>query len=101
MILIDMNQIAVANLMMNLKMNNSKTVDESMVRHMILNSIRMYRKEHHSEYGEVVLTWDSKHLYGRFSFISDLILFRQSNIEFQSKSLDSRPFFLPALYCGK
>ena len=42
-----MNQIAVANLMMNLKMNNSKTIDENMVRHMILNSIRMYRKEHH------------------------------------------------------
>ena len=60
-----MNQIAVANLMMNLKMNNSKTVDESMVRHMILNSIRMYRKEHHSEYGEVVLTWDSKHSWRR------------------------------------
>ena len=65
MILIDMNQIAVANLMMNLKMNNSKTIDESMVRHMILNSIRMYRKEHHSEYGEVVLTWDSKHSWRR------------------------------------
>ena len=65
MILIDMNQIAVANLMMNLKMNNSKTLDESMVRHMILNSIRMYRKEHHSEYGEVVLTWDSKHSWRR------------------------------------
>ena len=65
MILIDMNQIAVANLMMNLKMNNSKTVDESMVRHMILNSIRMYRKEHHDEYGEVVLTWDSKHSWRR------------------------------------
>ena len=60
-----MNQIAVANLMMNLKMNNSKTVDESMVRHMILNSIRMYRKEHHDEYGEVVLTWDSKHSWRR------------------------------------
>ena len=60
-----MNQIAVANLMMNLKMNNSKTVDESMVRHMILNSIRMYRKEHRDEYGEVVLTWDSKHSWRR------------------------------------
>ena len=60
-----MNQIAVANLMMNLKMNNSKTIDESMVRHMILNSIRMYRMEHHSEYGEVVLTWDSKHSWRR------------------------------------
>ena len=68
MIIIDMNQIAVANLMMNLKMNNSKTIDESMVRHMILNSIRMYRMEHHSEYGEVVLTWDSKHSWRRDYF---------------------------------
>ena len=68
MILIDMNQIAVANLMMNLKMNNSKTIDESMVRHMILNSIRMYRIEHHDEYGEVVLTWDSKHSWRRDYF---------------------------------
>ena len=63
-----MNQIAVANLMMNLKMNNSKTVDENMVRHMILNSIRMYRTEHHSEYGEVTLTWDSKHSWRRDYF---------------------------------
>ena len=68
MILIDMNQIAVANLMMNLKMNNSKTVDENMVRHMILNSIRMYRTEHRNEYGEVVLTWDSKHSWRRDYF---------------------------------
>ena len=65
MIIIDMNQIALANLMMNTKMNNSKTIDENMVRHMILNSIRMYRKEYHSEYGEVVLTWDSKHSWRR------------------------------------
>ena len=63
-----MNQIAVANLMMNLKMNNNKTIDESMVRHMILNSIRMYRMEHHDEYGEVVLTWDSKHSWRRDYF---------------------------------
>ena len=68
MILIDMNQIALASLMMNTKMNNSKTIDETMVRHMILNSIRMYRKEHHSEYGEVVLTWDSKHSWRRDYF---------------------------------
>ena len=60
-----MNQIALANLMMNMKMNNNKTIDENMVRHMILNSIRMYRKEHHNEYGEVVLTWDSKHSWRR------------------------------------
>ena len=63
-----MNQIALANLMMNMKMNNNKTIDENMVRHMILNSIRMYRKEHHNEYGEVVLTWDLKHSWRRDYF---------------------------------
>ena len=68
MILIDMNQIAVANLMMNLKMNKNKTIDENMVRHMILNPIRMYRTEHRNEYGEVVLTWDSKHSWRRDYF---------------------------------
>ena len=60
-----MNQIALASLMMNRKMNNNKTIDETMVRHMILNSIRMYRKQYHSEYGEVILTWDSKHSWRR------------------------------------
>ena len=63
-----MNQIAVANLMMNLKMNNSKTLDESMVRHMILNSIRMYRQQFNQEFGEVVLTYDSKHYWRRDYF---------------------------------
>ena len=63
-----MNQIALANLMMNTKMNNSKTIDENMVRHMILNSIRMYRKEYKEEYGEPVLTWDSKHSWRKDYF---------------------------------
>ena len=63
-----MNQIAVANLMMNLNMNKSKEVDEDTVRHMILNSIRMYRQEYKQEYGEPVLTWDSKHSWRRDYF---------------------------------
>ena len=68
MIIIDMNQIALANLMMNLNMNKSKEVDENMVRHMILNSIRMYRQEYKEEYGEPVLTWDSKHSWRKDYF---------------------------------
>ena len=68
MIIVDMNQISLASVMMYLGMKKTKEVDESMVRHMILNSIRMYRKEHHSEYGEVVLTWDSKHSWRRDYF---------------------------------
>ena len=63
-----MNQIAVANLMMNLNMNKSKEVDEDTVRHMILNSIRMYRQEYKEEYGEPVLTWDSKHSWRKDYF---------------------------------
>ena len=34
-----MNQIALASVMMQLNMNKTTTVDEGMVRHMILNSI--------------------------------------------------------------
>ena len=56
-----MNQISLASLMMYLNMNKTKEVDESMVRHMILNSIRMYRTNFKQEFGEVVLAWDSKH----------------------------------------
>ena len=68
MIIIDMNQIQLANLMMNLNMNKSKEVDEDTVRHMILNSIRMYRQEYKEEYGEPVLTWDSKHSWRKDYF---------------------------------
>jgi hypothetical protein len=68
MIIIDMNQIAVASLMMNLNINKTKEVDESMVRYMILNSIRMYRKKYLQEYGEVILSWDSKHSWRRDYF---------------------------------
>tara|TARA_Y100000004_G_scaffold148202_1_gene169651 strand:+ start:2634 stop:3476 length:843 start_codon:yes stop_codon:yes gene_type:complete len=59
MIIMDMNQISLASLMMNLNMTKSNTVDERMVRHMILNSIRMYRSDFYKEFGEIVLTYDS------------------------------------------
>ena len=68
MIIIDMNQISLASLMMDLNMRKSNEVDEGMVRHMILNSIRMYRQQFHQEYGEVVLTYDSKHYWRREVF---------------------------------
>ena len=68
MIIIDMNQISLASLMMDMNMRGSNTVDEGMVRHMILNSIRMYRQQFHNDYGEVVLTYDSKHYWRREVF---------------------------------
>ena len=63
-----MNQITLASLMMDMNMRKSNEVDEGMVRHMILNSIRLYRTQFNKDYGEVVLTYDSKHYWRREYF---------------------------------
>ena len=68
MIILDMNQISVASLMMQLNMSKTDVVDEDMVRHMILNSVRMYRTQFIKDYGEIVLAWDSKHYWRRDYF---------------------------------
>ena len=52
MILIDYSQIALSNIIVQ-KLN-----DESMIRHMILNSIRMYNKRYRDEYGQMVICAD-------------------------------------------
>jgi hypothetical protein len=52
-ILVDMNQISVASVMMHLHMTKQTKPDEDMVRHMILNSLRMYRMKFCDEYGEL------------------------------------------------
>jgi len=43
MVLVDMSQIMMANIMMQMYMSKEKEPEEEMVRHMILNSLRMYR----------------------------------------------------------
>ena len=63
-----MNQITLASVMMNFHMTKSEELEEDMIRHMILNSIRMYRTMFKEEYGEVVLTYDSRHYWRREIF---------------------------------
>ena len=63
-----MNQITLASVMMNMHMTKSDELEEDMIRHMILNSIRMYRTMFKEEYGEVVLTYDSRHYWRRDIF---------------------------------
>ena len=67
MILVDMNQISLASLMMHLHMNKGE-LDDEMVRHMILNSVRMYRTMFNEKYGEIVLTYDSRAYWRREVF---------------------------------
>lgn len=52
MILLDYSQIAISNIIVQ-KLN-----DENMIRHMILNSIRMYNKKYRKEYGQMVICAD-------------------------------------------
>ena len=52
MILLDYSQIALSNIIVQ-KLN-----DEDMIRHMILNSIRMYNKKYRKEYGQMVICAD-------------------------------------------
>ena len=50
MILLDLNQVMISNLMIQLQKNNDE-IEESFIRHMILNSIRMYNVKFGEEYG--------------------------------------------------
>ena len=68
MILVDMNQISLANVMMHLNMNKKTEPDKAMVRHMIYNSLRMYRSRFFEEYGEMVICYDSKSYWRREIF---------------------------------
>ena len=52
MILIDYNQICIANLMMQLKQSE---LSEDLIRHMILNSLRYNKQKFSKEFGELVI----------------------------------------------
>jgi len=68
MIIFDYQQVAISNLMEQI--GNSKTkVEESLVRHMILNSLRTYVKKFKSSHGpEVVIACDNKKYWRRDIF---------------------------------
>ena len=68
MILVDMSQIMMASIMMQMHMSKKSEPDEEMVRHMILNSLRMYRTRFLSEFGDMVLCYDSRHYWRRDYF---------------------------------
>jgi hypothetical protein len=68
MIIFDFNQVAISNLMEQI--GSSKTaVEESLVRHMILNSLRTYVKKFRDSHGpEVIIACDNKKYWRRDIF---------------------------------
>lgn len=66
MILVDMNQCMISNLMMQIRMNDG--LNEDMVRHMVLTALKSYKKKFYSDYGNMVLCYDSKHYWRKEVF---------------------------------
>jgi hypothetical protein len=60
MILVDLNQVLLSGLMAQISNQKSVKLDEGLVRHMILNILRMHIRNFRKDYGDVVLCCDNR-----------------------------------------
>lgn len=60
MILVDLNQVLLSGLMAQIASQKGVKLEESLVRHMILNILRMHLRNFRNEFGEVVLCCDNR-----------------------------------------
>ena len=74
MILIDLNQVLISNLMQQIGSNPKVKLDEDLIRHMVLNSLRSYVRQFKQKYGEIVVCCDSRKYWRR-----DVFPFYKSN----------------------
>ena len=68
MILVDFNQVVISNFMIQVGAHTNIPLDESMLRHMILNAIRSYRQKFVDDFGELVICCDSKRYWRKDVF---------------------------------
>jgi hypothetical protein len=75
MILVDFNQVAISNLFVNLPSKyerppgqEEQPMDEGLIRHMVLNSLRSYRTKFKNKYGELVICSDNRHYWRKDVF---------------------------------
>ena len=60
MILVDLNQVLLSGLMAQISNKKGVALEETLIRHMILNILRMHIRNFRKEYGEVVLCCDNR-----------------------------------------
>jgi 5'-3' exonuclease len=68
MLIIDLNQVLISNLMQQIGSNPKTQLDEALIRHMVLNSLRSYSKQFRGKYGDIVIACDSKKYWRREIF---------------------------------
>lgn len=67
MIIVDLNQVMIANIMVQLGNHTNTVIEEDIVRHMVLNSLRSYRVQYR-DYGELIIACDDKNYWRKQCF---------------------------------
>lgn len=68
MIIVDFNQVMISNLMMQLGNHTNTPLEEGLLRHMVINSLRSYKQKFGEQYGEMVIACDDKNYWRRQVF---------------------------------
>lgn len=68
MLLVDFNQIVISNFMMQVGTHTNIPLEEGLLRHMILNTIRVNRQKFADKHGEMIICCDSKKYWRREVF---------------------------------
>lgn len=68
MIIVDLQQVMISNFMAGIGNHTNIEIDVSLLRHMILNSIRGYNAKFRNEYGEMVIACDGYKTWRRDAF---------------------------------
>jgi len=80
MLLVDLNQVLLSGLMAQISSQKNVKLEEDLIRHMVLNIIRMHVRNFRSEYGEVILCCDNRK-YWRKEFFPFYKASRKKNRE--------------------
>jgi len=67
MIIVDLNQVMIANIMAQLGNHTNTIIEEDLFRHITLNSLRSFKKQF-GEYGEIVIACDDKNYWRKQHF---------------------------------
>ena len=68
MIIVDLNQTMISNFMAQIGNHTNIPIEEDLLRHMVLNSIRSYNAKFKAEYGEMIIACDDKNYWRRQVF---------------------------------
>lgn len=68
MIIVDLNQVMISNMMAQIGSHTNISVDEGLLRHMILNALRGFRSKFTDEFGELVIACDGKRSWRKDCF---------------------------------